>query len=122
MPNVTGILNEVRGRPGMDAAFHRLCRNNTDWTYLDAALDELRRSDKRWGYWCRRGNCNDPSHDVLAYYCGAGDPREGSSNASGVDFIIASCYDRPEDGDPHIGWGAPFGSSGQPAWTGHGRF
>ena len=119
-----GVAQEVRGRPGMDEAFHRLCRHNTDWTYLDALVSELRsRGDNRWGYWCRRGNCGDPSHDVIAYYCGAGSPSEGAVNVSGMDFISASCYDSPADGpNPGLYNGEIFGSSGQRAWTGRGRF
>ena len=122
IPNVKGIAEEVAERVG-EAAFRRNCRKDTDWTYMDALIDELRkRSDgHRWGYWCRRGHCDDPSHDVLAYYCGQGNPRNGDPNATGVDFIVASCYNQGDIENTRIGWGHQFGNGGKAAWTNRGR-
>jgi hypothetical protein len=123
MPNRQRTVEAVLARPGMADALKRLCRHQTDWTFLDATIDELRKTDRRWGYWCRRGNCGDPSHDILAYYCGSGAAPEGTDDATGVDFVVASCYDPGDGANPHIGWGAfdkgnPVGS---PGWTGRGR-
>lgn len=124
MPNKKGVVEEVLSRPGMAEALRRACRNNTDWTFPDAVVDELRKTSRRWGYLCRRGNCNDPSHDILTYYCGSGSARERSDNIVAVDYITASCYDRPEDSEnPGIGWGLlEPNPSGTPGWTSRGRF
>jgi len=124
MPNRKATVEAVLRRPGMAEALKRLCRNKTDWTFLNAAVDELRKTDKRWGYFCRRGKCGDPSHDVLSYYCGAGKARSGADNAVGVDFVVGSCYDPGDGANPGIGWGVfeqgnPVGTS---AWTSRGRF
>ncbi|MEK7743677.1 MAG: hypothetical protein AAB578_04750 [Elusimicrobiota bacterium] len=122
-PNAKAAVESVLARPGMSDALRRACRNRTDWTFPDAVIDELRRKDERWGYWCRRGNCGDPSHDVLAYYCGYGKAVERSDAARGVDYIVASCYNEPGDGNPSIGWTLlepnPRGTA---AWTSRGRF
>lgn len=127
-PSGEAVAKQVLQKPGMKDAIKRLCRKGTDWTYLDAVVDQLNLKEKtpRWGYWCRRGDCNDPSHDVLAYLCakpGKESP-EGSPNAAGVDFIAASCYD-PKDStgvNPTIVWQKPFGNGGKSAWTSHGRW
>lgn len=123
MPNRKAVVEEVLARPGMAEALKRACRNNTDWTFPDAVIDELRKTDRRWGYLCRRGKCEDPSHDVLAYYCGSRSPRERSDKIAAVDYITASCYDKPEDGNPGIGWGLlEPNPDGTPGWTSRGRF
>ncbi|HAH08160.1 MAG TPA: hypothetical protein DCM05_16820 [Elusimicrobia bacterium] len=122
-PNAKGIVEGVLARPGMSKALRRACRNNTDWTFPDAVVDELRRGDLRWGYLCRRGNCGDPSHDVLCYYCGPGQPFERADDIRCVDYIVASCYNDPSDGNPSIGWTLlePH-PPGTPGWTSRGRF
>lgn len=124
MPNRKATVEAVLKRPGMTEALTRLCRNKTDWTFLDAVVDELRRTDKRWGYFCRRGKCGDPSHDVLSYYCGPGKAWSGTDNAVGVDFVVGSCYDPGDGATPGIGWGVfdQGNPVGTPAWTGRGRF
>lgn len=122
-PNEKATVDRVLARPGMAEALRRACRNNTDWTFPNAVVDELRKSDLRWGFFCRRGNCNDPSHDVIAYYCGPGKPFEGADAARGVDYIAASCYNSPSDGTPSIAWTIlDPNPSGVKAWTSRGRF
>lgn len=125
-PNGRAVAEQVLAREGMAERLKHLCRYGTDWTYLDAVVDALNQKDKhqRWGYWCRRGDCNDPSHDVIAFHCGNRTPSEGSPNAAGVDFVVASCY-KPEDAataNPSIGWQEPFGNGGVSAWTTRGRW
>lgn len=90
------------------------CR--ADSRYLDLVVDNLRREDKRWGYNCKRGNCNDPSHDVVAYYFGTGEPYEGAPQVMLVDMITGTC-----DPGAHPGWLVlPFGEGA--GWTSKGRF
>lgn len=122
-PNRKETLDAVLARPGMAAALGRACRNQTDWTFPDAVIDELRKSDRRWGYWCRRGKCADPSHDVLAYYCGAGAPVDGSQEVAGIDYIVASCYNPGDGANPSLGWGGlEPGAPPSRGWTSRGRF
>lgn len=90
------------------------CR--ADSRYLDLAVDALRREDRRWGYNCKRGDCNNPSHDVVAYYFGQGEPYEGAPQVMLVDMITSSCAR-----DARPGWlPLEFGSGA--GWTSKGRF
>lgn len=38
------------------------------WEFMDRTVDALRAKDGRYGYNCKRGNCNDTSVDVVSYY------------------------------------------------------
>jgi hypothetical protein len=38
------------------------------WEFMDRAIDALRSKDGRYGYNAKRGNMNDPSHDVASYF------------------------------------------------------
>jgi hypothetical protein len=49
-------------------------------------LDALRQIDNRWGFNCRRGNCSDPSNDVVAYHWSPGSS-EQSTNVYLFDVI-----------------------------------
>ena len=40
------------------------------WEFMDRTVDALRAKDGRYGYNCKRGNCNDPSLDVVSYFYG----------------------------------------------------
>lgn len=91
------------------------CR--ADSRYLDLAVDNLRREDKRWGFNCKRGNCNDPSHDVVAYYFGTGDPYIGAPQVMLVDMITSSCAP-----DARPGWLVLEFSAPGAGWTSKGRF
>ncbi|MBI4348017.1 MAG: hypothetical protein HY553_14265 [Elusimicrobia bacterium] len=122
-PYEKALIESVLARPGMNDAIKRACRNGTDWTFPDAVVDELRRKDGRWGYLCRRGNCSDPSHDVVAYYMGPGAPTEGASRVRAVDFITASCYNPGDQVEPSISWQVlEPPREGERGWTGRGRF
>jgi hypothetical protein len=68
------------------------------WAFMDAVVDALRLEDTRFGYNCKRGNCNDPSQDVIAYNYTAG-PDEGNSGVYIIDIIQSHC------GSPTPGWG-----------------
>lgn len=39
-----------------------------NWNFMDRTVDALRVKDGRYGYNCKRGNCNDASQDVVSYY------------------------------------------------------
>lgn len=88
------------------------------WDFLDAVVDRLREKDKRWGYNCKRGNCSDPSKDVVAYYCGSGGTAEGALPVFVVDIISDHCGNsKPSWADVSNG-GATSGAG----WTTRGRF
>ena len=86
------------------------------WHFLNAVVDRLRQTDTRWGYNCKRGNCNDPSHDVVAYHAGAGPTVEGVHDTRTVDIILGHCGPGPAPA-----WQLQdFGDDA--AWTSRGRF
>lgn len=94
------------------------CR--ADSRYLDLVVDNLRREDRRWGYNCKRGDCNNPSHDVIAYYFGQGEPYEGAPQVMLVDMIQSTCA---EDARPNwLVLEANFGDGSGAGWTSTGRF
>ena len=103
------------------------CR--ADSRYMDLVVDALRngykdpktnrlisRGDKRWGYNCKRGNCNDPSHDVIAYYFGRGEPYNRAPQVALVDFIMSTCAPEARPGWLRLRFGPGTG------WTTKGRF
>lgn len=65
-----------------------------NWAFLDGAVDTLQAIDLRYGYNCKRGNCNDPSLDVIAYHYGAG-PDEKSTQVYCTDLIAGHCGSNP---------------------------
>lgn len=65
-----------------------------NWNFMDGAVDTLQAIDLRYGYNCKRGNCNDPSLDVVSYHWGAG-PDEGSSDVYCTDLISGHCGPTP---------------------------
>ena len=69
------------------------------WEFMDEAVRLLRLEDTRWGYNCKRGNCNDPSIDVIDYFWGIGDGQE-STDVYLIDIIGAVC----PDGDQSPAW------------------
>jgi hypothetical protein len=87
------------------------------WEFLDRVVDALRQHDSRWGYNGKRGNQNDPSHDVIAYHWGRG-ADQNSPNVYAFDIIGGHCGP-----NPNAMWldiTDPNGSGS--AWTGRGRF
>ena len=65
------------------------------WEFMDRVVEALRAIDGRWGYNCKRGNCNDVSHDVVDYYRGQGSPH-GSSDVAIIDMIGGHCGSNPQ--------------------------
>jgi len=64
------------------------------WTFMDRTIDAMQALDLRWGYNGKRGNNNDPSHDIADYHYGAG-PSEGSTQVYIMDLINAHCTSNP---------------------------
>jgi hypothetical protein len=64
------------------------------WAFLDGVVDSLQAIDLRYGYNCKRGNCNDPSLDVISYHWGPGND-EGSSDVYCTDLISGHCGSAP---------------------------
>ena len=102
VPNERAIVEQVRDidpdrfQKGSDLNWIRATNgprsvllNDPRWAFMDAVVTELRKKDKRWGFTCVWGNCNDPSTDAIAYWCGQGDPGD-STNVGTVDIITGS--------------------------------
>ncbi len=62
------------------------------WAWMDEAIRQLRETDTRWGYNCKRGHCNEISIDIANYHWGAG-PSDGSQEVYIIDIISAVCPD-----------------------------
>lgn len=64
------------------------------WVWLDKLVDTLRTKDLRWGYNGKRGNPNDPSHDVIDYHYGAGNS-QFSTQVYIIDVMVGHCGSSP---------------------------
>jgi hypothetical protein len=116
LPNRFRVVQQVASqRPDL---LSRSCQEHGGtWEFMDLLVDTLREEDTRWGYNCKRGNCGDPSLDVIAYHWGRG-PDEGSPNVYAIDVIIQHCGDNPVPA--WLDLTDPFGAGA--AWTSRGRF
>ena len=65
------------------------------WEFMDRSVDALRAKDGRYGYNCKRGNCNDPSLDVISYYWAGGNNIQGSNQVYIFDLIGGHCGPNP---------------------------
>jgi hypothetical protein len=100
------------------AALRNSCQDaGGSWEFMDRVINALRQHDTRWGYNGKRGNVNDPSHDVIDYHWGRG-PDQGSPNVYALDIIVGHCGSNPQAAWINIT--DPNGSGA--AWTGRGRF
>ena len=88
---------------------------NASWAFMDGLVDQLRQRDQRWGYLCRRGNCFDPSNDVIAYHATSGPEITGVAGVIGVDVIGDLCGTNTAQWLP-----SAFDPAG--LWTSRGRF
>ena len=90
------------------------------WAFMDAVVDTLRTYDTRWGYNGKRGNVNDPSHDVVTYHHGPG-PDFGSTDVYIIDTIGGHC-----GANPSPTWidvtDVTFNSGTVGRWISRGRF
>jgi hypothetical protein len=123
-PNMSHIVQQViAANPGILSP-QRSCQEEifggnhiAGWEFLDKLVDALRIEDTRWGYNCKRGNCNDPSLDVVAYHYGAGSD-QGSPQIWAFDVVAGHCGPAASGVWSHIS--NVNGSGG--AWTSRGRF
>jgi hypothetical protein len=100
-PNDSAIVRAVAN--AYPAAFAHSCQEHygaAGWEFLDRAVDALRAKDGRYGYNCKRGNCNDPSVDVASYFWGNHTEFEGSSQVYIFDLIAGHCGPTPS-----VTWG-----------------
>jgi hypothetical protein len=120
LPNMSAVVDAV-GRQ-YPAALRNSCQEHGGtWEFMDAVVDTLRANyDTRWGYNCKRGNCGDPSLDVITYHYGPGQD-EGSKDVYIVDIIGGHCGSSPTTvWNDVTGVTAANGTSG--GFTSRGRF
>jgi hypothetical protein len=92
-PNMLHIVQRVVAEnPGI-LSLQRSCQevdHVRGWEFLDKLVDALRLEDSRFGYNCKRGNCNDASLDVVVYHYGPG-PDQGSNQIWAWDVVVSHC-------------------------------
>ena len=91
LPNEAALIAELAATN--PAALADSCvYEGGSWEFMDLAVEALRAKDTRWGYNCKRGNCNDPSIDVVDYFWGVGDGQD-SADVYLIDIISSVCPD-----------------------------
>jgi hypothetical protein len=114
-----GVANDVAAQ--YPNAMRNSCQDHGGtWEFMDRLVDRLRTYDTRWGYNGKRGNTNDPSHDVVDYNYGS-NPDEGTTDVYIIDVISGHCGSNPGPAwidQTEVTRGA--GTIGR--WTGRGRF
>lgn len=97
-PNHSSVVRGVANAfPGILA---RSCQEHGgSWEFMDRSVDALRSIDGRYGYNCKRGNCSDPSVDVVSYFWGNHTAFEGSAQVYIFDIIGGHC-----GASPNITW------------------
>jgi hypothetical protein len=98
-PNHSAIARAVAS--AFPAALKNSCQEHGgSWEFMDRTVDALRAVDGRYGYNCKRGNCNDPSLDVVSYYYRP-DPNafQNSDSVYIFDIIGQHC-----GADPSVVW------------------
>ncbi len=108
----------ARAHPG---ALQNSCQDHGgSWQFMDMVVDTLRTYDTRWGYNGKRGNANDPSHDVVAYNYGSG-PDQGSTQVYIIDVIGGHCGSAPVPAWIDV-TGATHAAGSTGRWISRGRF
>jgi len=94
-PNDSAIVRAVASS-FPNALVHSCQPEGGTWEFMDRAVDALRAKDGRYGYNCKRGNCNDPSLDVVSYYYRP-DPAgfQGSPDVYIFDIMGGHCGPTP---------------------------
>jgi hypothetical protein len=93
-PNDSAIVRSVAS--AFPTALARSCQpEGGSWEFMDRAVDALRAKDGRYGYNCKRGNCNDPSLDVISYFYANGDSIQGDARVYIFDLIAGHCGPTP---------------------------
>jgi hypothetical protein len=89
-PNELRLVELIAG--AYPAALRNSCQEHGgSWEFMDRLTDALRAKDGRWGYNCKRGNCNDPSLDVVSYYYQNGTDIQGKFEVYIFDVIGQHC-------------------------------
>ena len=89
LPNQSALIHLLGVTHGAELA-DSCIEESGSWDFMDAAVTALRLTDTRWGYNCKRGDCNHPSIDVVDYFYGIGDG-VGSTDVYLIDIISAVC-------------------------------
>ncbi len=94
-PNDSAIVRSIAD--AFPAALRNSCQEHGgSWEFMDRTIDALRAKDGRYGYNCKRGNCNDPSLDVASYYYGGQfQDIEGRYEVYIFDIIGGHCGSNP---------------------------
>jgi hypothetical protein len=94
-PNDSAIVNQVAS--AFPAALRNSCQDSGgSWEFMDRVVDAMRAKDGRYGYNCKRGNCNDASHDVVSYYYSNAYPDiQGRFEVYIFDLIAGHCGPTP---------------------------
>ena len=97
-PNMLHVVQAVaRQNPG---ALRNSCQSHGgNWRFMELVVEALRARNGRWGYNCKRGNCNDVSHDVVDFYRGSGTTAaqaQGSTDVAIIDIIAGHCGSNPQ--------------------------
>ena len=88
-PNMSSVVQQVAAQhPG--ALANSCPHEGGNWEFLDRVVEALRAIDGRWGYNCKRGDCNSMSVDAIDYYRGSGNPNN-STNVAIIDIIGQVC-------------------------------
>ena len=81
------------------------------WWFLDRLVPVLQQKDPRWGYNCKRGNCNELSKDAIAFNCSG--RAERSTNVAIIDVVGGS---KGQGRNPTVAW-TDVTSKGPGAWV-----
>lgn len=95
-PNDSAIVRAIANQ--FPAALAHSCQEHygaSGWEFMDRSVDALRAKDGRYGYNCKRGNCNDPSVDVASYFYGNGDNIQNRADVYIFDLIQGHCGSFP---------------------------
>ncbi len=89
LPNESALINSIAAS-NPNALANSCIEEGGRWEFMDLAVAALRARDTRWGYNCKRGDCHEPSIDVVDYFWGVGDG-QGSTDVYLIDIISAVC-------------------------------
>ena len=89
LPNEAALIQQVASQ-NSGALANSCIEEGGSWEFMDAAVEALREKDTRWGYNCKRGDCNHISIDVVDYFWGIGDGGN-STDVYIIDIINAVC-------------------------------
>gem|GEM_PF-5744281 len=98
LPNQLALITQLaRANPGL---LTNSCQEEGGtWEFMDLAVEKLRETDTRWGFNCKRGDCNHISIDVVDYFYGIGD-----GNLSTDVYIIDIIQNHCSHGSENPAW------------------